>query len=129
MARVTIRAPRPDGGQQVGRHITVTAWNGPEVGEARIPFVQSASDRRPMVRAALTALGNAAIMLGTFPPWTTNPRGTGHQWSITNFDNFTGIEDEQLTDALDQAGVHDLVDTLVSGGSIALLLGAVALTA
>ncbi|MCK0113069.1 hypothetical protein MWU75_13040 [Ornithinimicrobium sp. F0845] len=127
MARVTIRAARPDGGQEVSRSITVTAWNGEDVSETRGQFVQSSSDRRPMARAALTTLGSAAIVLGSFQPWTTNPRGTGHQWSITNFDNFTGIEDQELTDALDQAGVHDLVDTLVSGGSIALLLGAVAL--
>src|SRR5690606_17215897 len=73
MARVSMRAPRPDGSQQVSRHITVTAWNGPEVCEARIPFVPSASDRRPMARTTLTALGSAAIMLGTFQPWTPVP--------------------------------------------------------
>lgn len=127
LVRVTMRAARPDGGQEAVRHVRVTAWNGEDVSEAQGRFVQSSSDRRPMARAALTTLGSAAMVLGGFLPWTSQPRGTGHQWSITNFDTFARIEDDQLTDALDRAGVHDLVDTLVSGGSVVLLLGVVAL--
>lgn len=127
MARVTMRAPRPDGGQQVGRQITVTAWNGQEVCEARGQFVQSSSDRRPMTRAALTALGSAAILLGTFQAWTSSPRRSGHEWSITNVNNALEIPDDPMENALDQAGVHGLVDAVVSGGAIALLLGALAL--
>lgn len=127
MARVTMRAARPDGGREVSRDITVTAWNGEEVSEARGRFVQSSSDRRPMTRAALTTIGSAAIILGTFQAWSSNPPGTGHEWSFAAFDNFVGIPDDQLLRALQDAGVLGLTTTVFSAGAFALLFGVLAL--
>lgn len=127
MARVTMRAPRPDGGQEFVRDFTVTAWNGEEVTEARGRFVQSSSDRRPMTRAALTTLGSAGIALGTVLPWTSNPELTGHGWGIFAVNDALRINDDPLARSLERAQVLGLVDTLVSGGVIALLLAVVAL--
>lgn len=126
-ARVTMRADRPDGGEQVTRDITLSAWNGEDLVEARGSLVQISSDRRPLARAVLTILGGAAIVLGTFLPWTSNPAGTGHQWSFVNFDAFIGIPDDVVVRVLDRAQLLGLVSALVSAGFIALLLGVLAL--
>lgn len=128
MARVTLRAPRPDSGREVSRPFTVTAWNGQEPVEARGTFVQSSSDRRPMTRAALTTLGSASMVLGSFQAWTVRPQPfTGQDWSFALFDEAVRIPDDDLLRALQDAGVLGLTTTVVSAGAIALLLGVIAL--
>ncbi|GAA1135876.1 zinc ribbon domain-containing protein [Ornithinicoccus hortensis] len=126
-ARLTMRAPRPDGGSEHAREITVTAWSGQDSVEARGRFVQTSPDRRPLTRATLTVLGSSGIAVGTALPWTRNPENTGHQWSFTRVNDHLGIQDDRLVATLEEVRVRDTVDAVVSGGSIALLLAVVVL--
>jgi hypothetical protein len=126
-ARITMHAARPEAGTTYTRPLTVSAWNGVEVTEAQGSFVQSSSDRRPMARAALTALGSATIVLGSYQLWTTGLEGTGHDWSVIAFNNILQIPDGPFEDALREAQVHGLVDAIVTAGAVAILFAVLAL--
>lgn len=49
-----------------------------------------ASPCAPPGRTALTTLGSAAILLGTFLPWTRSPSLHGQDWSVRLFNLIVG---------------------------------------
>jgi hypothetical protein len=128
-----MHAARPEAGTTYTRPLTVSAWNGVEVTEAQGSFVQSSSDRRPMARAALTVLGGAAMIFGAFRLWTSQPSSTGTGWNfsrlIVHFDERQDlvIRDKPIRQFLFDEGFLRPVDTIVSAGSITILLAVLAL--
>ena len=69
-AELRLRAPRPGGGRTVTRPFTVAADAVDGSVEAAGELVQSAADRRPLLRVLLTVLGALLLAVGAFQPWT-----------------------------------------------------------
>lgn len=68
-AVVTVSAPRPSGGLEVTRPISVTATDGRSEVQAEGSVIQSVADRRPLARVLFTLLGALAMIVGSFRPW------------------------------------------------------------
>jgi hypothetical protein len=67
-SRVAVSAPRPPGGREVSRPLTITATDGLTTVDAGGSIVQTANDRRPWARVVLTIGGALAMILGAMLP-------------------------------------------------------------
>jgi hypothetical protein len=74
---VTLRAPRPPGGQQLTRPFAILATDGRLEARADGSVVQSAGERRPVARVLFTLIGALAMFVGAFYPWLADTRLTG----------------------------------------------------
>jgi hypothetical protein len=72
VSMVTLRAPRPGGGQELTRPFTVMASDGRVETRAEGSVIQSQAARRPAWRIILTLLGAAAMIFGALLPWRGN---------------------------------------------------------
>jgi hypothetical protein len=127
-ASVGMRAPRPDGGRELSRSFTVSAWDGVNVVQARGTFVQSATDRRPLARVLLTLLGAFMMVVGVFQPWTSNPLLAGNAWNVSAVAAEVNADTGVLEGSLGQAGLAlGTVNALVNAGSVVIVLALVAL--
>jgi hypothetical protein len=126
-ARIGMHAPRPDGGREVNRPLTVSAWDGVTMAQAKGAFVQSASDRRPLARVLLTVLGALMMIIGAFRPWTSDPLGRGDQWNVSNIASVMNLDASPVEEALNGAGLLGTANMLVNAGSVVIMFAVVAL--
>ncbi|MGB3858960.1 MAG: hypothetical protein WA912_06850 [Ornithinimicrobium sp.] len=114
-AQVHLRAPRPGGGQEAMRPLTLSAWDGEQTAKAEGTFHQISSNRGPMARLLLTLIGASLMVLGVFMPWTRQQPQDGNDWTYKRY-----------ADALDIPNVPDVPtvvpNLVVSGGIIVILL-------
>lgn len=123
-----MRAARPDGGSEVNRPVTVSAWDGQTMVQARGAFVQSTSDRRPLARVLLTLVGALMMVVGVFRPWTSSPPRQGNQWDVSAVASAVNADPAALEGSLGQAGVVlGTVNMLVNAGSVVILMALLAL--
>lgn len=128
MAKLTMRAPRPRAGESKTRSLVISAWNGQQSVETQGQLVQEAAARRPFMRVLLVLLGGLAMLLGSFLPWTTSPRGSGVQWNHPNVPNFLlGVDTSPVDNVLAQLGIQELVSAFVSVGGFTVLFGLLAM--
>lgn len=128
MAKLTMRAPRPEAGESKTRPLVVTAWNGQQSVETQGQLVQETAARRPFMRVLLVLLGGLAMVFGSFLPWTTEPRGAGVQWNHPNVPSFLlGLDTSPVDNILAQLGIQELVSTFVSVGGFTVLFGILAM--
>lgn len=127
-ADVQIDAPRPDGGQEATRQLSVAASSddGRAI-EASATLVQTTSDRRPMVRLLLILLGGLAMVLGAYLPWTRpspiNAVDRGVDWTYLIYGDEIMVRFLVL-----RADIDALVpNILTSAGFVAIVLGALAI--
>jgi hypothetical protein len=79
---VSVRSPRPPGGQEATRSFAILATDGRQEVRADGSLIQSAGDPRPVARALFTLLGAAAMILGAFGPWLLDTGLTGRQLDV-----------------------------------------------
>lgn len=125
-ARVSMRAPRPEPGEQVTRSIVVTALNGRDSVEAQGQLVQARSAHRPFLRVLLTLVGSVAMILGSWLPWSLQPELSGMGWNYPNLPRQLGVATQPVDAALQSFGVFDLVTAAVSVGGLVMILGLIA---
>ena len=92
-ARVNLKAPRPDRGQQSSRTLTISAADQSKTVETTGTFLQTTSDRRWILRVVLTILGSLMMIAGVFLPWTKFPvEHNGFGWSLLEFAQQTNVD-------------------------------------
>ncbi len=123
LSRVRVRAPRPEQGQEATRQIRVTASDERRTVEATGSYIQTSSDRRPLIRTVLTTAGVTLMSAGTFLPWTTSPdRLSGMQWSLLKFGEAVHLDLAKININVPQ--LRQVTGAFQSAGLVVLLLAA-----
>jgi len=100
--RVRMSTPRPPGGREVNRSVTIEVTDGRTSVTTGGAIIQSIGDRRPWVRVVLTLLGAVAMIIGAMLPL----RAVSARSSFAvNADAVAGLFDSQV----DLVGLEQLV--------------------